>query len=120
MFASVENGRDDDLISSIAADVMSCLASRHFFEKLDGLLSPEDHSRPAERCSGTYKLSESILLRSGFSRGDVDDVFAVLQSKGACCDCEILYNVAESSRLKSQYWRRRAERVGTPARHSDG
>jgi Protein of unknown function (DUF2695) len=38
-------------------------------------------------------------------RTDLDDIFAVLQSKGGFCDCEVLYNVAETSRLKAKYWR---------------
>jgi len=35
---------------------------------------------------------------------DVRDVLDVLRSQGACCDCEVLYNVAENSRLKARYW----------------
>jgi hypothetical protein len=27
---------------------------------------------------------------------------------GGCCDCEILYNVAGESRLKSRYWKAEA------------
>ena len=29
---------------------------------------------------------------------------AVLKSKGGCCDCEVLYNVAEDSRLRVGIW----------------
>jgi uncharacterized protein DUF2695 len=47
------------------------------------------------------KLSESILAAAGFERAEVDNIFAMLQSKGGCCDCEVLYNVAETSRLKA-------------------
>ena len=36
---------------------------------------------------------------------EIADVLAVLQSRGACCDCEVLYNVAEESRLKARYWK---------------
>jgi hypothetical protein len=39
---------------------------------------------------------------------DLEDILAVLHSLGGCCDCEILYNVAEESRLKSEYWIARA------------
>jgi hypothetical protein len=35
-------------------------------------------------------------------------VFHVLMAQGAFCDCEILYNIATESRLKSQYWQRKA------------
>jgi hypothetical protein len=108
MFARMEPAPDDDLISSIAPDVMKCLGRCGFFEKLDGFLSPEDNSIPSQACDGTYKLSESILIAAGFEQVDLSDIFAVLQSKGACCDCEVLYNVAETSRLKANYWRARA------------
>ena len=108
MLARMESASDGDLISSIAPDVMKCLARCGFFEKLDGLLSPEDNSSPSQNCDGTYNLSVLILLGAGFERHDIGDIFAVLRSKGGCCDCEVLYNVAETSRLKAKYWRSRA------------
>jgi hypothetical protein len=108
MLARMESASDDDLISSIALDVMKCLRRCGFFEKLDGLLSPEDNSIPAQACDGTYKLCESILVAAGFDRAELNDIFAVLRSKGGFCDCEVLYNVAETSRLKANYWRSRA------------
>jgi len=108
---------DDNLISSISPDVMKCLGRCGFFEKLDWLLSPEDDSIPAQGCDGTYKLCESILIAAGFERAELDDIFAVLQSKGGFCDCEVLYNVAETSRLKANYWRGRATGQTTHARH---
>jgi len=101
----MESDSDNDLISSIAPDVMKSLTRSGYFEKLDGLLGPENNSSPSESCDGTYKLSESILLSSGFDQDDLDDIFSVLQSKGGYCDCEVLYNVVETSRLKAKYWR---------------
>lgn len=111
MFARMEPDSDDELISSIAPDVMTCLGRCNYFEKLDQLLSPEDNSTAAQCCDGTYKLSESILISAGFDRAALDDIFAVLQSKRGCCDCEVLCNVAEKSRLRANYWRRRAEEI---------
>jgi hypothetical protein len=108
MLARMESASDDDLISSILPHVMKCLGRRGFFEKLDGILSPEDNSIPTHGCDGTSKLSWSILITAGFERADLDDIFAVLQSKDGFCDCEVLYNVAETSRLKANYWRNRA------------
>jgi|SRR5215831_2834777 len=99
---------DDEFISSIVSNVMQCLARSSYFEKLDDLLSPEDNWGASENCDGTYKPSESILQASGFERDDLSEIFAVLQSKGACCDCEVLYNVADESRLKAKYWKSRA------------
>jgi hypothetical protein len=118
MFARMESTSDDDLIASIAPDVMKCLGRCGFFEKLDGLLSPEDNSSPSQCCDGTYTLSEPILIASGFKPEDLDDIFAVLQSKGGCCDCEVLYNVAETSRLKAKYWRSQASSGTPPTPHT--
>ena len=105
----MEADADSEFIDSIAPDVMSCLVRSHFFEKLDDLLCPNDDSHKRNSCRGDYRLAEFVLLESGFNGTDVDDVYKVLRSKGACCDCEILYNVAKSSRLKSEYWRRSAD-----------
>ena len=108
---------DDEFMSSIASNVMQCLASSSYFAKLDDLLSPEDNSGTSENCDGTHRLSESILLASGFLRDDFNDIYAVLRSKGACCDCEVLYNVAEKSRLKAKYWKSRASGQPTNVTH---
>jgi hypothetical protein len=39
------------------------------------------------------------------------DVLAVMRLNGGCCDCEILYNVAEESRLKAKYWKARQTKL---------
>jgi hypothetical protein len=44
---------------------------------------------------------------------EIEDVLAVMRFSGGCCDCEILYNVAEESRLKSEYWKARLKEVTT-------
>ena len=108
---------DDEFVSSIASGVMRCLTSSSCFEKLDDLLSPEDNSGASQNCDGTYRLSESILQASGFEREDLSDIFAVLQSKGACCDCEVLYNAAEKSRLKAKYWTSQAAGLPIKVNH---
>jgi hypothetical protein len=110
----------DDLIPSIAPYVMRSLARRRFFEKLDDLFSPQDASRHPQTCDGTYKCSEAILVASGFDSVELGEILDVLKSKGACCDCEILYNVAESSRLKSAYWRKQASKEGSRVHHDPG
>jgi uncharacterized protein DUF2695 len=109
---------DSDLILSISPDVMKCLDRSGFFEKLDDLLSPKDTLRHRQSCSGNYKLAESVLLSSGFKRSDLADIFGVLRSKGGFCDCEILYDVAESNRLKAEYWRKQAGGQSDRRRHA--
>ena len=98
-----------ELIAEIRPDVMQCLHRSHFFEKLDDLLCPATQRSKASACGGNYKLSGKILQESGFEEADLSEIFSVLQSVGGYCDCEILYNVAESSRLKSVYWQNQAK-----------
>jgi len=108
---------DDDLIPSITPDVMKRLERSGFFEKLDGLLCPTDPTQARERCSGDYRLSETILRASGFDSAALSDIFDVLQSQGGFGDCEILYNAVESSRLKAEYWQSRAKKMEGGVRH---
>ena len=108
---------DDDFVASITPDVMKCLDRSLFFEKLDDVLCPKDCSEVRQGCGSDYKLSESILLASGFDASDLVDIFDVLRGQGGFCDCEILYNVAESSRLKAEYWRDQAHGQDGQARH---
>jgi hypothetical protein len=47
----------------------------------------------------------------------IEDVLAVLQSRGACCDCEVLYNVADESRMKAEKWKSEFEQLAGYPRH---
>jgi hypothetical protein len=113
----MESGPEDDLITSITPDVMRCLDRSEFFDKLDDLLCPNEASLPRKGCGGDYKLSESVLRTAGFDSEELADIFGVLRSQGGCCDCEILYNLAESSRLKAEYWRGRAKGLDARPKH---
>ena len=99
---------DDEFIASIAPDVMASLEHSGFFEKLDDVLCPEESSLPRPKCTGDYTISAPILRASGYEDSDLADIFSVLRSKGGFCDCEILYNAVDSSRLKSDYWQKKA------------
>ena len=110
---------DSDSISSIAPDVMKCLRRVQFFERLDDLLCPKGDSGQYENCAGDYKISRRILESAGFDSDDLEDMFAVLRAQGACCDCEVLYNVAESSRLKAEYWKRQAHDAEAKPKHGE-
>ena len=95
---------------------MASLRRSRFFEDLDNLLSPVDASGiPPAQCGGDYERSEGILRSAGYDSEDVADIFAVLRSQGGCCDCEILYNVAETSRLKAKHWQKRAHDLNHPS-----
>ena len=113
----MDDSPDRDFISSITTDVMGCLGRSQFFAKLDDLLCPTGGTGPqAKECCGDYKLSEAILREAGYDSLDLQDIFDVLRAQGGCCDCEILYNFAGASRLKANYWRRRAHELDSQSR----
>lgn len=65
----------------MAEDVLGVLNHQRFFPFLDDQLCPEA------------------------------DPLALLAERGACCDCEILYSVADDIRLRARCWR---AKVGHP------
>ncbi|HEX9120581.1 MAG TPA: DUF2695 domain-containing protein [Terriglobales bacterium] len=101
-------------IASIAPDVMKSLERAQFIAKLDDLFCPKDRSQQPKRCRGDFRHSKSILKASGYDSAALADILGVLRSQGGFCDCEVLYNVAKSSRLKSRYWKAKAKKL-TPA-----
>lgn len=117
MVTRMDGGSDSDLIDLITADVIACLDHSLFFEQLDDLLSPREDWHQREVCAGNYELSKRVLEASGFESDDLRDIFEVLKAQGGCCDCEILYNVAKSSRLKSEYWKGRSASTEDTTKH---
>ena len=117
MVTRMDGSADSDQITSITPDVITCLRRSRFFERLDDLLSLNGPTPQREVCVGNYELSRRILQESGFDSDDMRDIFNVLKAQGGFCDCEILYNVAESSRLKSEYWKSRAEGIEAKPKH---
>jgi Protein of unknown function (DUF2695) len=111
---------DNDFIASITPDVMRCLAAAKFFEALDDAFSPVDETTAAALCRGHYEESTRILQGLRFDDTEVSEILDVLASRGGCCDCEILYNVADTSRLKAKYWRARADGTARPRDHHEG
>jgi Protein of unknown function (DUF2695) len=99
MFTGMDADSDHYFISSITPDVMN------------DVLCPADGSPADESCGGDYTLSKSILQAAGFDPAHLSDIFSVLGALGGCCDCEILYNVAESSRLKAKCPRSRVREL---------
>lgn len=92
---------EDDLISSITPDVMRCLKAKEFSQWLDNHLSPVDSESAQVVCRGDFAKSERILKDLGLDETELG---------------EILYNVADTSRLKAKYWRAKAKR-GAPQHH---
>lgn len=100
----------DAFIQEIAPDVLKVLTQKRFFEALDERLCPKDPTPQPAICHGDYLHSREILTQLAFDSTEIDEVLQVLASQGGSCDCEVLYNVAGESRLKSRYWK---------ARHAD-
>ena len=100
---------DSELIDDITPDVMRCLHGARFFEALDDALCPRDQSQPRPECHGDYRHARPVLLARGFKEDELFDVFHVLMARGGYCDCEILFNAVEESRLKAEYWKARAD-----------
>jgi hypothetical protein len=109
---------DDELIKDIAPHVLEVLARKRFFETLDGQMCPADPAQPRVACAGTYAKSTTILTTGGFDPEEIAEITQVLASRGGFCDCEILFNVAEESRLKSEYWKARATGSQPATSHS--
>jgi Protein of unknown function (DUF2695) len=101
---------DEEFIASITPDVMRALTASGLFIALDNLFCPTEKSLAAAVCHGhgDYRNAKRLLLSHGFAESDFSDIFGVLASRGGYCDCEILYNAAESSRLKAEYWQAQA------------
>jgi hypothetical protein len=100
---------DEELIDSITPDVVKCLQGAKFFELLDDAMCPKDVNLERAQCWGDFRNSRPILLSRGFKEEELFDVFHVLMRQGGFCDCEILYNAVEQSRLKAEYWIARSE-----------
>jgi hypothetical protein len=111
---------DAEIINAIAPDVLKVLARRRFIQVLDDQMCPTDGTEERLQCDGTYAISTPLLGRLGFEADEIPEMTQVLFSRGGCCDCEMLFNVAEESRLKSEYWRAKAtktDQADWPLRH---
>jgi hypothetical protein len=109
---------DADFIGHISGDVLKLLGGRRFFDFLDDRLCPDVHQQKPCPCVGDYTQTTLVLAGMGFDHQDISEILQVLASQGGCCDCEILFNVAANSRLKSEYWRSRAGAISDSLRHS--
>lgn len=100
---------DSDFVANITPDVLRVLHEMKFFQKLDDLFVPDASSCSRAKCSDDFTHTIAILTAAEMSNEDVADILSVLNASGACCDCEVLYNVCEESRLKAEYWTRRLQ-----------
>jgi hypothetical protein len=103
----IEDDPGEELVASITPEVIGALQENGFFAALDEMFCANGAAEP-QRCSGDFHHAKQALQSCGFEESDWSDVFHVLMGQGAFCDCEILYNAATVSRLKTQYWKRRS------------
>jgi hypothetical protein len=80
MVTAMDDGTDSELISSITADVMTCLRRSQFFERVDDLLCPNAGGEAREVCAGDYTLAKRVLQAGGYESADWDDIFNVLRT----------------------------------------
>jgi hypothetical protein len=107
----------DEFIEAIASDLLEALQRAMFFQALDDQMCPTDPAQPRALCKRSYAISTEVLAGRGFDPDAVGEAIQVLEARGAHCDCEILFNIAEDSRLKSEYWISRA--VGEPPKRHE-
>lgn len=100
---------DDELVANIEGHVMKALDASGAIAALDERFCPTDAGAPRARCHGDYRIAREVFSARGFDQQELFDIFHVLMAHGGHCDCEILYNAVESSRLKGEYWTARAE-----------
>ncbi len=67
--------------------------------------APSTPTRERNPAQEIPRLAKQALHACEFEESEWSDVFHVLMEQGAFCDCEILYNAAEDSRLKARYWK---------------
>jgi hypothetical protein len=99
-----------EYVKSITPDVLAVINRVRFFELLDDRfcpLCPLGDVVESPKCAHSFDLTEGILAGLENDPEDIQDVLDVLRSLGACCDCEVLFNVAEESRMRARYWRNR-------------
>lgn len=108
---------DERLIADITPDVMRILDRTGFFKRLDDVMCPTDTEAMRAQCWGDFRNAKPLLHKCGITEDELFDVLHVLMLQGGFCDCEILYNVVEENRLKSEYWKACAEGLAPPNPH---
>jgi hypothetical protein len=105
----MDQSLDASLINDIADDVLRVLSQIRLFERLDDLYCPTGTEVLPVKCRHDYAQTELILTEGEMDEQEVKEVVAVLDASGGHCDCEVLYNLAETSRFKSLYWQTRSK-----------
>lgn len=99
---------DQEFGDDIAPYVLKALHEKKFFEHLEAVVYPKGDSG-RRLCDHSYTHAYEILLTSGFTEEERDDILIVCKSQGGFCDCEILMNVDDRDESpRARYWRSRS------------
>ncbi|HXR38031.1 MAG TPA: hypothetical protein VN776_03025 [Terracidiphilus sp.] len=98
----------DESESDKAAQILELLARQKFFECLDDRLCPAESSQRRAWCQGGFEITVRILNEIGIYPEEIQQALKALAAMGSECDCGVLYNAAQQSRLKTEYWLARA------------
>jgi hypothetical protein len=102
---------DAEHVSGTVPNVKGFLEREHYFKRLGELFCPTDPSKTCVECQHTFEYSVRILEEMGMDPHEIQGVIGDLNSRGACCDCEILHNVVAEGRLKAEYWKAKASEL---------
>lgn len=94
---------DQETIDDIKEQILAILRNKFPFISL---FDKEFYTENV-KCFGDFRVSKKILTDLNFSVEDQFDIFHVLMSEGAYCDCEILFNVFRESEYSKEYWSKR-------------
>ena len=100
---------DEEYIENISSFIMEALEKTKYFKKLDTLMLPLNPFKKEKKCYGDFALTKKILAESNFDENKIFDICHLIMSKGGYCDCEVLFNVSETSRYRKKYWKKRTD-----------
>jgi hypothetical protein len=102
---------DEEYIAGVEPFIVKALEKIEFFKKLDNQMLPLNPFKKAKKCQGDFTLTKSILIKNNFKENEIFDICHMLMSKGGYCDCEVLYNVADVSKFRKKYWKKRLKEI---------
>jgi hypothetical protein len=94
--------------AGVSAHTLELLSKKKLFERLDERLCPADSTHARAWCQGGFELTARILSEAGIEPEQVEPILQELAANGSSCDCGVLFNAAQESRLKTEYWLARA------------
>jgi hypothetical protein len=92
----------------VSPHTLELLTRKKLFERLDDRFCPADSTHARAWCQGGFELTARILSEAGIEPEQVEPILQELSANGSSCDCGVLFNAAQESRLKTEYWLTRA------------